>query len=407
MRRINSRATALATLAVITSLTAACGGSSRATPTSPSAPLADGGAAAAGATISGTVQGAGPSSLTSATTSHAVTGLSVAVVGTSLGTTVDAAGRFTLTGVPPGDVQLRFTGSGIDAVVPVGTVQPAQTVSIVVTLSGNSGRVETETKDGQGEQELEGRVEALPPTVAAGSLRVAGRLVTTDGNTRIVLGGVTKTFAALEIGQRVHVRGKASGSDLLASLIDIQNTNTAIPVEVNGVIDTLTGGASAFQFKIGSRVVKGDATTDFFGDGNQAAGFGALVNGVRVEVKGEQRDGFIFANRIHVNKPESDDDNGDDEGEDDHDNGGGNGGGSSGGHDDRGQTEIEASGAIGGLRGSCPALSFALSSYQVTTNGSTKFQGSECSTFRNGDKVEMSGTKQSDGSVVATKLKKK
>ena len=28
-------------------------------------------------------------------------------------------------------------------------------------------------------------------------------------------------------------------------------------------------------------------------------------------------------------------------------------------------------------------------------------------TFRSGDKVEMSGTKQSDGSVVATKLKKK
>ena len=136
MRRLNSTATALAMLAVITFLTAACGGSSHATPTSPSSPLAtDGGAAATGATISGTVQGAGPSSLTSATTSHALTGLSVAVVGTPLSTVVDAAGRFTITGVPAGDVQLRFTGSGIDAVVPVGTVQPAQTVSIVVTLS--------------------------------------------------------------------------------------------------------------------------------------------------------------------------------------------------------------------------------------------------------------------------------
>jgi hypothetical protein len=316
--------------------------------------------------------------------------------------------------VPAGDVQLRFTGSGIDAVVPVGTVQPAQTVSIVVTLSGNTGHVETETKDGTGEQELEGRVEALPPTVAIGSLRVAGRLVKTDGGTRIVLGGVTKTFAALEIGQRVHVRGKASGSDLLASLIDIQNTNTAIPVEVNGVIDTLTGNASAFQFKIGSRVIKGDATTDFFGDGNQGASFSVLANGARVEVKGEQRDGFIFANRIHVNKRESDDDNGDNEedddrggGVDDHGNGGGNGGGNSGGHDDHGQTEVEASGAIAGLQGSCPALSFALGSYRVTTNPSTKFQGGDCSSFRNGDKVEMSGTKQSDGSVVATKLKKK
>lgn len=402
MSRNTLKASAATLLATISIVTAACGGSSLATPTSPSS-LADGGAAA-GATISGSVQGAGPSALASATTTHAATSLTVGVVGTSLSTTVDAAGRFTIANVPPGDVRLRFTGTGVDAVVPIGTVQPSQTINIVVTLSGNSGHAETENKDNpQSEQELEGRVEALPPTVASASLRVAGRLVKTDGATRIVQGSMTKSFTDLAVGQRVHVRGRASGADLLASVIEIQNTNTDIPVEANGVIDTLTGNAGAFQFKIGSRVIKGDATTQFFGDGDRTTTFSALANGARVEVKGEQRDGFIFANRIHVEKDEDpNDDNGNEnEPGDDH------GGDPNGGHDNRDGQEVELSGAIAGLQGACPALSFTLGASKVTTSASTRFDGPACSTLRNGDKVEVSGTKQPDNTVAATKLKKK
>lgn len=402
MRRQILTAATLTLLAALTILTAACGSSSR-TPISPSSPLApETGGVAGGAIITGSVQGAGPSALTSATTTHAVTGLNVSVVGTSLSTAVDAAGRFTLTGVPAGDVQLHFTGTGIDAVVPVGTVQPAQTITIVVTLAGNSGRVESEARDGAGEQELEGRVEALPPTVPSGSLRVAGRTVTTDGSTRIRQADATKSFADLQINQRVHVRGRASGDALLASSIDIQSTNTAVPVEVNGAIDTLTGNASSFQFKIGSRVIKGDGTTQFFGDGDRGATFGALANGARVEVKGEQRDGFIFATRVHVQDKA-------DDSSDDHGNGNGDDHGNGGGDDDNGgqQGEVDASGALGGLKGSCSAVSFTLGGYHVTTSASTTFDGGACSTFKNGDMVEMKGTRQADGSVAATKLKKK
>ncbi len=43
--------------------------------------------------------------------------------------------------------------------------------------------------------------------------------------------------------------------------------------------------------------MKGDATTVFFGNSK----FSDLVNGARVEVKGSQRDAFVFATQIHVN----------------------------------------------------------------------------------------------------------
>src|SRR4029079_5770724 len=148
-------------------------------------------------------------------------------------------------------------------------------------------------------EQLEGRVESLPPTTADGSLVVAGKTVKTDTTTRFEQGGATKAFTDLLIGMRVHVEGTAAGADLRASLIRIQNTNTWIPVEINGVIDSLSGNASLFQFKIGSRLVKGDSLTTFFGSSTQS--FAMLKDGVRVEVKGQQRDGYVYAERLHVN----------------------------------------------------------------------------------------------------------
>ena len=89
----------------------------------------------------------------------------------------------------------------------------------------------------------------------------------------------------------------------LADSILIQNTITTIPVNVNGIVESLSGPAADFTFMIGSREIRGDATTVFYGDDDVLLTFAALVNGARVEVKGEMRDGFVFAVRIHVNGP--------------------------------------------------------------------------------------------------------
>ena len=94
---------------------------------------------------------------------------------------------------------------------------------------------------------------------------------------------------------RVHAKGSIAGDTFTAARVELQNSNTALPVNVNGTIDTVTGTAGAFQFNIGSRRIKGDAQTAFFGDGDRPDSFASLKEGSRVEVKGEQRDDFIYA----------------------------------------------------------------------------------------------------------------
>ena len=426
----------------------ACGRSN--SPTSPST----GGSGATTATISGTVRAGSP--LLAASTGAAMSGLVVTVVGTNISATVDAADRFTLNGVPPGDATLKFSGAGVDSTVPLAQLRPAETVSLVLSVAGASVSVDSEIRSTPSSQQLEGRVESLPPTTAANTLIVAGKTVKTDSGTRFEQGSATKSFADLLIGMRVHVEGAAAGSDITASLIRIQNTNTWIPVDVNGVIDSFTGTSTMFQFKIGSRQVKGDDLTVFFGNST----FSMLKDGVRVEVKGQQRDGYIYAERIHVNGGDDDEDSGQDDsasiqgvvtsitgakpaltlmvggtvvrtsastdvqrrgdmqtldalkvGQTLHVVGVRQSNGSIDARhifidDDPAGGEFEIQGSVGGLKGTCPSVTFGVNGFSITTNGSTTFNGGACSTFKNGDKVTVNGVKQADGSVLATTVKK-
>jgi uncharacterized protein DUF5666 len=427
----------------------ACGGASNA-PTSPST----GGSGATTATISGTVRAGSP--LLAASIGGAMSGLVVTVVGTNISATVDAADRFTLNGVPPGDATLRFTGAGVDSAVPLPQLRPAETVSLVLSVAGASVSIDSEIRSAAASQQLEGRVESLPPTTTANTLIVAGKTVKTDSGTRFEQGGLTKSFADLLIGMRVHVEGTASGSDITASLIRIQNTNTWIPVEVNGVIDSFAGATTMFQFKIGSRQVKGDDLTVFFGNST----FSMLKDGVRVEVKGQQRDGYIYAERIHVNVDGGTDDDAQDDsasiqgvvtsitgtkpaltlmvggtvvrtsastdvqrrgdtqtldalktGQTLHVVGVRQSNGSIEARhifidDDPTGGEFEIEGSVGGLKGTCPSVTFGVNGFSIATNGSTTFNGGACSTLKNGDKVTVNGVKQADGSVLAKTVKK-
>jgi hypothetical protein len=329
---------------------------------------------------------AGSSALTAASSGPALNGVTVTVVGTSISSAVDAVGRFMLTNVPPGGVELRISGGGLDATVSLTPVEAAQTVEIVIVVSGSTANVESELRDGGGESQLEGRVESLPPTTAALSFRVAGRTVTTDASTRFTDGGETRGFSDLRVGMRVHVKGHMSGATLAATSVQLQNSKTSVPVEVNGVIDSVTGDAGSFQFNISSRVIRGDSTTSFSGNGPSSEAFASLKGGVRVEVKGDQRDGFIFATRIHINDNGNDDKGkpGDDDGEDDN--------------------EVELEGALTNLTNSCPAIHFVVNGTPVVTSASTRFDRVSCASLKNNDKVEVKGTREHDGSVSATRV---
>ena len=438
MRRIHAVAVSLCLFV------AACG---QTAPTGPSSNTPG-----AGATISGSI-GSGASSTASMgiRVTAAASPMKVSVAGTGLSTAVDASGGFVLNGVPAGTASLQFSGGGVSDTVSIPDVRTDETIAL--TLSVSTGLVELDSLQrvtGDTVQ-LEGRVESLPPTTAAGSLIVAGKQVTTDGQTTFTLDGAASSFNALAIGQRVHVAGKRSGTGLAAQSIAIQNTNTDLPVIINGQIQAFTGPASAFSFTIDGRLVKGDSATEFFG----GSAFSNLSNGARVEVKGLQRNGFVYATRIHVNVDDTappQDDSASIEGlltaksgvapqltlvidgttvrttsstevrrKGDvqdlgvlalnmtiHAVGTRQSDGSIVARmlqikDDATGGAFEIAGSVGGLKGSCPAVSFGVNGYDVVADATTVFTPA-CTSLKSGAKVTVKGVTQAGGSVKASSI---
>jgi hypothetical protein len=339
----------------------------------PASPSSDGGS---GAVINGVVAGTGGSGSTArsggTTANGLTTGMTVSVTGTNLSARVDASNRFSLRGVPEGTARLQFSSATVNATADVGGVQSSETITLEVSVTPTTAVIESVSRSTGSAEQLEGRVESLP-AAPAGTLVVAGRQVTTDASTQIVSGNVALTFAALAIGQRVHVKGSASGTSLLAAIIDIQNTNVEIPVPINGDIENFSGSPSAFQFEIDGRLIKGDATTEFFGDSE----FSDIANGKRAEVKGLLRNGFVFASRMKV---ETDDDG---EGP-------------------------EESASIEGLLeslGALPTPTLVVAGTTVTTTSSTvvrrKGDDQELSVLALGMTLHVVGARQPDGSIVA------
>jgi hypothetical protein len=65
-------------------------------------------------------------------------------------------------------------------------------------------------------------------------------------------------------------------------------------------------------------------------------------------------------------------------------------------------TPVTLSGTIGGFGGTCPSLSLSVGTVYVRTDSATTFTGKSCDQIRSGDMVGVAGTRQSDGSVLAT-----
>ena len=425
--------TGFASLAVI----AACGGA----PASPSGP--------GSATIAGTIVAPG------STAPAGMSSVVVSIQGTAMTTTVNSASRFEFKNVPTGDLNLTFAVGGGNANLPVTSVQSDESIALAISLSGAEATLESSRRAHGSETQLEGRVESLPPTTAAATLVVAGQTVRTTADTRFFLNGAVATFADLVIGVRVHVKGTSEGLNLLASVIDIQNTNADIQVPINGIIQAFAGTPAAFQFTIDGRLIKGDALTEFFGN----SVFGDLANSRRAEVKGRQRDGYVYAVRIHVNiddttPPPGQDTSASIEGPLTAKSGAGSVltlivGGTTvktsastevrrrgdvqdlsvlqlgmtlhvvGDRqpdssinarmiqikDDAVGAPFEIEGSMGGVHGTCPSLTFGVNGFSVFTDAATVFTP-VCSEFKSGTKAKVKGIMQADGTVKAISVQK-
>lgn len=201
--------------------TVACGAH---TPDSPTSPTGNGNGASR-AVITGTVMDSSSRRASSPDefTTQASGPVTVSVVGTTISTVIDGSGRFQLTGVPPGDAQLRFTATGLDATLTLRGVQAGDRIDIRVRLTDTSIRLEAERRDrdddddddddeDRDDDEFEGTVSALSGTCPAISFTLNGLTVRTSAATRYD----DVTCAQVRNTMRLEVRGRrqADGSVL-------------------------------------------------------------------------------------------------------------------------------------------------------------------------------------------------
>lgn len=198
---------------------AACGGTESLSPAGPS-----GFRGSRAAVIIGQVTGVPLGATTTGTTAEAKDSakLTVTIVGTNIATEVNGIGQFELSGVPPGDVQLRFSGNGVNGTITLTGVAAGDRIHIVVSLGGNAARIEREDRDhddDEDEDEFEGAVSGLTGTCPSITFIVAGVTVNTNHATRF-----EDLCGSIANGTRVEVEGnrQANGS-ILATEVEIDD----------------------------------------------------------------------------------------------------------------------------------------------------------------------------------------
>jgi hypothetical protein len=65
---------------------------------------------------------------------------------------------------------------------------------------------------------------------------------------------------------------------------------------------------------------------------------------------------------------------------------------------------VELEGAVSGLGGSCPNVTFKIRGTTVIADNSTRYDDGSCSSLRNGRKVEVTGRELPDGTVRAEEI---
>jgi hypothetical protein len=322
----------------------------------------------AGAVISGRVNGA----TLAATSMNTFTvmdskALTVSVVGTSISTTVNGSGEFTLSGVPSGTVQLKFSGSGVDATVSISGVTASDRIEITVSVTGGSARVESERRGrGNGDNEVRGVVSGLTGACPTLTFMVQTTRVTTNSATTFD----DMTCARVANGMQVEVKGvlQADGS-LLASRVEAEDDEVGGRMELEGPVASLAGTCPAVNFIVQSARVTTNGAT-LFEDGSCAT----VQNGLQVEVDGQrQADGSVLATRVEIKA------------------------------DNR---ELRVKGAVSELAGTCPAITFTVQGTKVATSSATRFDDTSCARVANSMRVEVRGVRQSDGSILASRVER-
>jgi len=361
--------------AMIVAVTA-CGGDASLSPVGPSRS-----SSSAGASISGTVSGTGVTATRAldggAFSLLATSSVTVSIAGTNISTTTDGQGQFTLNNVPEGTVTLNFTAPGSSATITLTGIGPDDKVQIQVTLNGNNAKVDSEhhSSPGNDKKEFQGRISSID--AAAKSFQIPGLTVKTTATTTIRHGNRTFQFSDLKVGDHVQARGTKDGTTLTATEIKVENDNDddddddhdkPTTVSLSGVVSGSTGTCPAVTFTVQSTKVTVNSGTTY----SSTTCADATKNAANVKVTGtKQADGWVLATSVSLTTP----------------------------------APTTLTGFISASAGTCPAVTFTVQSTKVTVNSSTTFPSTTCAdATKNDANVTVTGTKQADGSVVATSV---
>ena len=204
--------------------------------------------------------------------------------------------------------------------------------------------------------------------------------VTTAFSTAEPMPGTAKiTLSGVSSSDRIELTVTLNGNNARVDHENRHKDNNR--VEANGRITAID--AAARTLTVATKQVR-VPTASMIRHGSRTVAFADLHVGDHVEVKGKLDGAVVVADEVKV---EADDDDEDEDEDDD-------------------RNEVELKGAIAGLSATtaCPVVNFTVNTVKVTTSASTTFRGVACSALANDMKVEVKGTKQTGGSVTASRV---
>ena len=163
--------------------------------------------------------------------------LKVTITGTNIESEIDGSGRFTLDGVPPGTVELTFSGDGVSATLRISGIEEGDRIEIEIRLDGNRVTVDSERRDrdddddegddddnddddndddDNDEFEARGTVSGLTGTCPALTFTLGERTVTTSSTTAFKDG-----CSRIQNGSRVEVEGRLNGTTIAAKEVEL------------------------------------------------------------------------------------------------------------------------------------------------------------------------------------------
>lgn len=172
-------------------------------------------------------------------------------------------------------------------------------------------------------------------------------------------------LGVVQAGEIVTITLRVNGTAVLLESV----TRRFRDDEVRGVVTLVSGGCPSLTLMVGQRIVRTNAGTLF-----RRVTCELLVNGQFVEIDGSpDSNGAVLATRVQLENA----------------------------------TDITQTGGVAAFFGSCPSVSFSIAGRAFFTNNTTEFIDMSCSQLRDGTNVEARGHLQSNGAVLAERVRRR